>query len=118
MVTIRWVLAFVSFNKWHICQLDIKTAFLHGKIDREKFINLPEGTSNNRNFVGKLNKALYGLVTAPRCWYLTFDEFIQNNGFQRNCREPCVYTKFENTNVLLILLYVDDMLLIMCCSSM
>lgn len=92
--------------------LDVKTAFLNGKIDRLKYITLPPGVEGNRKTtVCKLNKALYGLATAPKCWYMTFNSFILLHGFIGSVREPCLYTKKVGDNILILLLYVDDILL-------
>jgi ribosomal protein S8/transposase InsO family protein len=110
--TIRWLLAFASINEIYIRQLDFRTAFLHGTIDREKYITIPQGLEiDRRNFVAKLNKALYGLAISPRCWYQTFDKFIRSHDFTRNCREPCIYTKQYKQSIIILLIYVDDILL-------
>lgn len=89
----------------------MKTAFLHGELDRVKYMCIPPGVEGDRKTqVCKLNKAMYGLVTAPRCWYLTFDKKMKELGFVRSCRESCLYTKRIETTVLLVLVYVDDIL--------
>ena len=68
--TTRWLLAYCSYSKIPLVQLDIKTAFLHAPIDREKYINIPPGIPENpKTHIAKLNKALYGLDTAGKCWY-------------------------------------------------
>lgn len=110
--TTRWIFAHCSYHKLPLIQLDIKTAFLHSKLDRTKYITLPPGIEgNSKTHVAKLNKALYGLATAPKCWYNTFDKFMTSIAFQRSCREPCLYTKFVHTTVIIVLMYVDDILI-------
>lgn len=66
--TIRWLFAHTSYTKIKLIQLDVKTAFLHGKIDREKYIIVPPGRVDRKKFICKLNKALYRLATAPKCY--------------------------------------------------
>lgn len=110
----KWFLAISARFKWHLEQIDIKTAFLYSDIDRDKYVCVPDGIPQDRTkFVCKLQKALYGLATAPRCWFQTIDKFLVNEcGFERNLREPCVFVKRSNSKVeVLVLLYVDDMLL-------
>lgn len=112
--TVRWLIAHVSYSKTKLVQLDITTAFLHAKIDRLKHISIPPGVSeNNKTHVCKLNQALYGLTTSPRCWYQTFDAKLQTYGFERNIREPCLYLKKNKSlnSSIIALVYVDDVLL-------
>lgn len=71
----RWLLIHAVHNKWDIVQLDITNAFLHGIIDREKYINVPPGFDiDAKKYVCKLNRALYGLALSPICWFNTLDK--------------------------------------------
>lgn len=49
-------------------QLDVENAFLHGDIDREKYVSIPQGieVAEPERFVCHLNKAIYGLATVPK----------------------------------------------------
>ena len=51
--------------------MDVKTAFLNGKIEEEVYIEQPEGfvTHGKKTHVCKLKKALYGMKQATRVWY-------------------------------------------------
>jgi len=92
-------------------QLDVKSAFLHGEINREKYVSIPQGIDiDPKKFVCKLNKALYGLAVSSKCWNDTFSSHIVSCGFQQSLREPCLYTKHENGLITLVLIYVDDIL--------
>jgi len=53
---------------------DVKTAFLHGNLDEEIYVELPQGYDNNGNNVCKLKKSMYGLRQAGRCW----NEFLND----------------------------------------
>lgn len=70
--TIRLVIAMTTQNSWPIFQLDVKSAFLHGDLREEVFIDQPPGyvKLGNEHKVYKLKKALYGLKQAPRAWYI------------------------------------------------
>ena len=35
--------ALATLNNWHISGLDVKTAFLYGKLDEEIYMEQPEG---------------------------------------------------------------------------
>nr|GEW49043.1 uncharacterized mitochondrial protein AtMg00810-like [Tanacetum cinerariifolium] len=51
--------------------MDVKSAFLNGKISEEVYVEQPPGFESSEfpNHVCILNKALYGLKQAPRAWY-------------------------------------------------
>ncbi|GKD54377.1 retrovirus-related pol polyprotein from transposon TNT 1-94 [Tanacetum coccineum] len=65
---IRIFIANVAHKNMTIYQMDVKTAFLNGKLKEEVYISQPEGFVNqdNPSHVYKLKKALYGLKQAPR----------------------------------------------------
>ncbi|GJX61679.1 retrovirus-related pol polyprotein from transposon TNT 1-94, partial [Tanacetum coccineum] len=69
---IRIFLAYASYMGFTVYQMDVKSAFLNGKIAKEFYVEKPPGfeSSQFRNHVFKLNKALYGLKQAPRAWDL------------------------------------------------
>nr|GEU39688.1 retrovirus-related Pol polyprotein from transposon TNT 1-94 [Tanacetum cinerariifolium] len=97
----------------HLEQLDVKTAFLHGNLEEEIYMLRSEGFKQKRkeNLVCRLNKSLYGLKQARRCWYKRFDSFIRSLGYNRLHADPCAYFKrFGNNDFIILLLYVDYML--------
>ena len=47
---------------------DAEEAFLKADIDEEIHIGIPEEVQEVPGAVGRLNKAIYGLVQAGRCW--------------------------------------------------
>ena len=64
-------------------QLDVKTAFLHGNLQEEIFMNQPEGyeAPDRKYYICLLKNSLYGLKQSLRQWYLKFDEFMTTHGF-------------------------------------
>eukprot|EP00253_Pinus_taeda_P034717 PITA_34717 len=114
IVSIRNVLALVALFDLELQQLDVKTAFLHGDLDEEIYMEQPEGFVQHRNakFVCRLKKSLYGLKQSPRQWYKKFDSFMLSQKYVRIEYDHCVYFKQLNNGMFIILvLYVDDMLL-------
>ena len=73
----------------------------------------PEGfTSPNESKVCKLQRSIYGLKQTSRSWNIRFDKVIRTYGFIKNREEPCIYKWINNSVVIFLILYVDDILLI------
>ncbi|GKC80177.1 putative ribonuclease H-like domain-containing protein, partial [Tanacetum coccineum] len=82
---IRLFLAYASFKDFVVYQMDVKSAFLYGKIEEEVYVCQPPGFEDPDfpDRVYKVEKALYGLHQAPRAWYETLSTYLLDNRFQR-----------------------------------
>src|ERR1700722_4017361 len=96
--------------------MDVKSAFLHGDIDEEVYVELPEGWELFPDIfefgetVLLLQKALYGLKQSPRLWQLTLKAALKRLRYLPLFADQCVY---RNTSIeLIIITYVDDFLLV------
>ena len=113
MTSIRTILSIVAIEDLHLEQFDVKTTFLHGDLDEEIYMAQPQGfeVKVKENLVYKLTKRLYGLKKAPRQWYLKFDRFMQEHGYNRWHSDYCVYFKrLNDDNYIILCLYIDDMI--------
>ncbi|WVZ00998.1 hypothetical protein V8G54_027067 [Vigna mungo] len=94
--------------------LDVKSAFLHGPLEEEVYVQQPPGFCNkdDQHKVYRLNKALYGLRQALRAWNKRIDEFFANKGLERCAVEHNLYVKRNDKDdgILVVCLYVDDLL--------
>ncbi|GKB03339.1 retrovirus-related pol polyprotein from transposon TNT 1-94 [Tanacetum coccineum] len=108
------MLAIAAFHDYEIWQMDVKTAFLNGKLTKDVFMAQPKGFENAKypKRVCKLQKAIYGLKQASRSWNLYFHEKVTQFGFSRSEDESCIYVKVSGSVVVFLVLYVDDKLLI------
>lgn len=115
MSSIRVVLGLAASLDLEIEQMDVKTAFLHGDLEEEIYMEQPEGfrVRGKEDFVCKLNKSLYGLKQAPRQWYKKFESVMEKHGYSKTTSDHCVFfQKFSDSDFIILLLYVDDMLIV------
>lgn len=109
LATLKTLLSIANQENMNIEQMDVKTAFLHGKLQEEIYMHLPEDM-NNEEYVCKLNKALYGLKQSPRCWNEVFHKFMLEMEFQCLAYDTCLYTQNDGMKFY-VFLYVDDILI-------
>lgn len=58
-------------------------------------------------------KSLYSLKQSPKKWYLRFDNFMMKHAYNRYSYNFYVYyKKINDEQMIYLLLYVDDMLII------
>ncbi|KAG8472968.1 hypothetical protein CXB51_034877 [Gossypium anomalum] len=77
--SIRILLAMVAFHDYEIWQMDVKIAFLNGKLEEDVYMTQPEGFIDPKDA-----KKIY---------------------------EPCVYKKVSGNTIRFLVLYVDDILI-------
>ncbi|GJU95683.1 putative ribonuclease H-like domain-containing protein [Tanacetum coccineum] len=109
---IRIFLAFASYMGFIVYQMDVKSAFLYGKIDEEVYVSQPPGFQDPKNpkKVYKVVKALYGLHQAPRAWYATLSTFLLKNGYRRGTIDKTLFLKKDKHDIILVQVYVDDII--------
>ncbi|KAL9261585.1 Retrovirus-related Pol polyprotein from transposon TNT 1-94-like protein [Drosera capensis] len=115
MSSIRTVFSLAATLDLEVEQMDVKTAFLHGDLEEEIYMEQPDGfrVKSKEDYVCKLKKRLYGLKQAPRQWYKKFESVICGQGYRKTTSDHCVFVnKFSDGNFIILLLYVDDMLIV------
>ena len=97
-----------------IHQMDVATAFLNGVLHEDIYMKQPEGfeAPGKEHQVCHLQKSLYGLKQSPRCWYEQFSTQLDSTGLKHSRADPCVFYKWENGNLTVISIYVDDLILL------
>jgi hypothetical protein len=111
--SIRTVIALATSMGWKLHQMDVKTTFLNGEIEEEVYIEQPEGfmIHDEKSYVYRLKKSLYGLKHAPRAWYEKMDGFLMSLGFNKSVTDPNLYYHTVGDESLILVLYVDDLFL-------
>nr|GEV52081.1 retrovirus-related Pol polyprotein from transposon TNT 1-94 [Tanacetum cinerariifolium] len=109
---IRLFLAYASFKDFIVYQMDVKSAFLYGKIEEEVYVCQPPGFEDPEfpDRVYKVEKALYGLHRAPRAWYKTLSTYLLDNEFHRGQIDKTLFIKRVKGDILLVQVYVDDII--------
>ncbi|GKA18476.1 putative ribonuclease H-like domain-containing protein [Tanacetum coccineum] len=119
---IKLFLAYASYKDFMVYQMDVKSAFLYGKIEEEVYVCQPLGFEDPDfpDRVYKVEKALYGLHQAPKAWYETLSTYLLDNGFQRGQIngqwilrgqiDKTLFIKRVKSDILLVQVYVDDII--------
>ena len=114
LTTFRLLISLAAQYGWVVDHLDVVTAFLNPKIDREHvYMVLPPGLEwldprFSPSGIVLLLKALYGLKQAPRLWYDEINRFLLSIGLRQSPTDPNLYVG----SGVLLLLYVDDIILV------
>ncbi|GJR58570.1 putative RNA-directed DNA polymerase [Tanacetum coccineum] len=112
LVTVRTLLAIAVKRDWIIHQLDVNNAFLHGDLDEEVYMKIPQGFSNdNETRVCRLRKSLYGLKQASRNWYHKFTTFLRSLNFIQSKADHSLFIYEAGSIMVVVLIYVDDVII-------
>ena len=110
--SIRMLLAMLAAAKdGELGHFDAKQAFLKANIDEEIYIEIPEEFQEVPGAVGRLNKAIYGLVEAGRHWNNKFCDDMTAIGFEQAKADPCVFRKvIDGEAEMVVVVHVDHIL--------
>lgn len=92
--------------------MDIKTAFLQGKLEENLYMEVPKGVKAKPGTICKLQKPLYGLKQALQCWNNRLNEVLLKLGFVRSKKDYCLYTLAKPGDEIFLVLYVDELLIV------
>lgn len=76
LVDVRLVLSLANKLNLYLTQLDVKTAFLYGELEKVVYMDIPEGVVELTDVPGRIRethvcelvKSLYGLKVSPKLW--------------------------------------------------
>ena len=114
----RLLLAIAQTRSWRHRVVDIKSAFLNTDMSniseaRETYFVPPPGYRRKGYLVKKLS-SLYGLATAPRYWWLTFERFMLHLGYEQASSDECLFLRYtaERKLQLALVVHVDDLYIV------
>ncbi|XP_056697421.1 uncharacterized mitochondrial protein AtMg00810-like [Spinacia oleracea] len=111
MSTVRCLISLAASRNWKLFQLDINNAFLHGTLDEEVYMKVPEGVTAPPGFVCKLNKSLYGLKQASRQWVARLHQELKSQGFHQSKNDYSLFIKNTSSDITVVAVYVDDIII-------
>jgi Reverse transcriptase (RNA-dependent DNA polymerase) len=109
--SVRMVLSIAASLDWEIHQFDSKTAFLHGNLTEEIYMEQPDGRKavGKEDWVCKLHKSLYGLRQTGCCWYERLCGEMTRVGFTRVSVDHSLFVKRSTLGDAMVTIHVDDM---------
>ncbi|WJZ84735.1 hypothetical protein VitviT2T_004328 [Vitis vinifera] len=113
MSTVKVLLSIAANHGWSLSQMDVKNAFLHGELEEEVYMKIPPGhpLCGDPSRVCKLNKSIYGLKQSPRAWHAKLSSTLEDLGFTRSSADSSLYVQTGQTEKLMVLIYVDDLII-------
>ena len=88
--SIRLIITLSVLNDWDIRFTDVSTAFLHADVIGNPYIFPPETEKlDGTNIVWKLNKAQYGLKSAPKAWNQHLTKLLKELGWTQSVLDEC-----------------------------
>ena len=105
------VLSLAASQCWSVYHRDVKSSFLHDEFQEEIFMEQPPSFVQDSSLVCRFTRSLYGLKHDPRAGYEKMDSFLLSIGFDCYHSYPTVYIRREGTDLLILVLYVDDLIL-------
>jgi hypothetical protein len=73
--------------------MDVKGAYLNGKLKEKVYMQQPDGYNNGTGRVCLLLKTLYGLKQAGNVWNKEFNDQLKELGFKSLLSDPCTYIR-------------------------
>jgi hypothetical protein len=112
-VLIHCILALASIENMEIHQMDIKITFLNGDLEKEIYMEQPQGfTQGGKHLVCKFHKSLYGLKQFSKAWNQKLDAFLKSIKFVRSDVDFSMYVAQVEGVKFFIIADVDDLILV------
>ena len=108
--SVRLLLSHAHASKMHIHHVDVKSAYLNSPIDETIYMEQPYMFDDGGDRVCLLEKSIYGLKQAAKCWHDKLIEVLSSLGLSQLKTEPCIATSRDFG--LIVGFYVDDLIIL------
>ena len=113
--SVRILLTIASHLNFKLYQMDVKSAFLNGMLQKEVYVEQPKSfvDPHKSDDVHKLKRALYDLKQAPRAWYDRLIAYLTKYGFKRGSANTTLFIRNDKNSFVVTQIYVDDIVLVL-----
>jgi hypothetical protein len=116
--TIRIVLVSMVMASMMAHIVDVKGVFLHGEFEDGEKVHMAIPRGFKKHFpvgcVILLLKCLYGLKQAARAFWRQLLRAAKKMGLMRSSADPCLYYKWNNGRLVMMLSWIDDNAIVGC----
>ncbi|KAI7932968.1 hypothetical protein MJO28_017896 [Puccinia striiformis f. sp. tritici] len=109
---LRTLIAMGFAKGLQIHQMDVKNAFLNGKLEEVIYLRAPAGLNIPKGKCLRLLKSIYGLKQAPRVWHHELSSFFKSVNFSASNADPCLFVSNDKNWRCYVHVYVDDMVIV------
>ena len=97
-------------SNWDLEMFDVEAAFLNADLDKQVFIEWPQGMldlgfiteEDKTNKCIELTKAMYGNIDSPLRWMKTFSKHLMEQlKLKQSMTDPCIFYKEKDNKVVL-----------------
>jgi len=99
-----------AINRWKMCQMDVKTAYLNSYLKEEIYMQQPTGFNNTTGRVCWLQWSLYGLKQAGNVWNKAWNQAMEELGYKKLKSDYCCFVWRKGEDFSILLVWVDDLI--------
>ena len=107
--TLKLILSHALNNSYSMYVGDVSTAFLHAQVIQPTFVMPPNDyqSDSKEKVVWKLQKAMYGLKSAPKSWQEHIRDVLQEMGLQQTKADSCLFRSADSS--IFVIVHVDGL---------
>ena len=108
--TVRLIISMAALENWHMHGLDVHNAYLYSKLNKEIYMEQPEGFSvpGKAGHVLCLRRALYGLKQAGLVWWRALKQSMEELGFTSLASDAGVFYYRDEGSFIVAIIYVNN----------